>query len=93
MSEFTFMLIFALVGGLCVGSFLNVVIHRLPKMLDQRWRADCAEMSGQPEPASPRYNLVVPRSVGRTVYVQDLERGELEGALNILARLAAGGGT
>jgi leader peptidase (prepilin peptidase)/N-methyltransferase len=62
MSEFTFMLIFALVGGLCVGSFLNVVIHRLPKMLDQRWRADCAEMSGQPEPASPRYNLVVPRS-------------------------------
>jgi leader peptidase (prepilin peptidase)/N-methyltransferase len=62
MSEFTFMLIFALVGGLCIGSFLNVVIHRLPKMLDQRWRADCAEMSGQPEPASPRYNLVVPRS-------------------------------
>ncbi len=48
--------------GLIVGSFLNVVIHRLPKMMERDWRAQCAELNGQtPEPA-PRYNLVVPRS-------------------------------
>ena len=29
----------AFVVGLCVGSFLNVVIHRLPKMLERGWRA------------------------------------------------------
>jgi len=48
--------------GLCVGSFLNVVIHRLPKMLDRGWRAQCAELSGQPPPDGPQYNLVTPRS-------------------------------
>ncbi len=48
--------------GLCVGSFLNVVIHRLPKMLDRGWRAQCAELSGDPVADLPRYNLVVPRS-------------------------------
>jgi len=48
--------------GLCVGSFLNVVIHRLPKMLDRGWRAQCAELAGEPAPESPRYNLLVPRS-------------------------------
>jgi leader peptidase (prepilin peptidase) / N-methyltransferase len=48
--------------GLLVGSFLNVVIHRLPKMMEHDWHAQCAELNGQaPEPA-PRYNLVVPRS-------------------------------
>ena len=33
--------------GLCVGSFLNVVVHRLPKMLEARWQADAAEVLGQ----------------------------------------------
>jgi len=52
----------AAVVGLCVGSFLNVVIHRLPKILERGWAAQCAELAGrEPEPA-PRYNLVVPRS-------------------------------
>ncbi len=32
--------------GLLVGSFLNVVIHRLPKMLERRWRVECAEVTG-----------------------------------------------
>ncbi|WP_374327087.1 A24 family peptidase [Azonexus sp.] len=32
--------------GLCVGSFLNVVIHRLPKMMEREWLAQCAEISG-----------------------------------------------
>ncbi|OLC68636.1 MAG: prepilin peptidase, partial [Betaproteobacteria bacterium 13_1_40CM_4_64_4] len=47
---------------LCIGSFLNVVIHRLPKMLDRGWRAQCAELSGEPPPELPPYNLITPRS-------------------------------
>jgi leader peptidase (prepilin peptidase)/N-methyltransferase len=51
------------VFGLAIGSFLNVVIHRLPKMMEDDWRAQCAELSGAPEPVTARrYNLVVPRS-------------------------------
>ena len=30
--------------GLVVGSFLNVVIHRLPIMMESRWRRDCCEL-------------------------------------------------
>jgi len=54
----------SLVFGLCVGSFLNVVIHRLPKMMEREWRAQCAELAGVPAPgaAEGRYNLLVPRS-------------------------------
>ena len=54
----------ALVVGLCVGSFLNVVVHRLPKMMDRAWRAQCAELRGEAPPAEdpPAYNLAVPRS-------------------------------
>jgi leader peptidase (prepilin peptidase)/N-methyltransferase len=48
--------------GLCIGSFLNVVIHRLPKMMERQWRAECAELAGQEPPPAERYNLVVPRS-------------------------------
>ncbi|TMI17761.1 MAG: prepilin peptidase [Betaproteobacteria bacterium] len=33
----------ALALGLCIGSFLNVVIHRLPKMMEREWRAECAD--------------------------------------------------
>ncbi|MEO5696455.1 MAG: A24 family peptidase [Burkholderiaceae bacterium] len=52
----------AAVVGLCVGSFLNVVIHRLPKVLDRGWQAQCAELRGEELPVQPRYNLAVPRS-------------------------------
>ena len=52
----------ALVLGLCVGSFLNVVIHRLPKMMEREWRAQCTELSGAEPPREERYNLVVPGS-------------------------------
>lgn len=48
--------------GLVVGSFLNVVIHRLPIMLERRWRAQCQELTGHPAEAAEPYNLVVPRS-------------------------------
>ncbi|MDD2915495.1 MAG: A24 family peptidase [Gallionella sp.] len=48
--------------GLMVGSFLNVVIYRLPKMMESGWRQQCAELHGdEPVPSAP-YNLVVPRS-------------------------------
>lgn len=48
--------------GLVVGSFLNVVIYRLPRMLERRWRAECAELAGTEAPAAEPYNLVVPAS-------------------------------
>jgi leader peptidase (prepilin peptidase)/N-methyltransferase len=48
--------------GLCVGSFLNVVIHRLPKMMEAQWRADCAELNGAPAPEQETYNLFRPAS-------------------------------
>jgi leader peptidase (prepilin peptidase)/N-methyltransferase len=48
--------------GLAVGSFLNVVIHRLPLMMQAEWRADCAELDGREQPAQPKLDLVTPRS-------------------------------
>lgn len=48
--------------GLAVGSFLNVVIHRLPLMMEREWAAQCAELAGQtPAPADP-LTLSAPRS-------------------------------
>jgi leader peptidase (prepilin peptidase) / N-methyltransferase len=54
----------AVVGvlGLLVGSFLNVVIYRLPKMLERQWAAECAELAGQEPPAAEPFDLVRPRS-------------------------------
>jgi leader peptidase (prepilin peptidase) / N-methyltransferase len=54
------------VVGLLIGSFLNVVIYRLPVILQRQWRAECAELGAAAE-AAPReateaFNLVVPRS-------------------------------
>lgn len=48
--------------GLMVGSFLNVVIHRLPKMLEIGWQQQCAELRGEETAPSTPYNLMVPRS-------------------------------
>ena len=48
--------------SLLVGSFLNVVIHRLPKMMEAEWHAQCAELRGEAVPDTPRYNLWLPRS-------------------------------
>lgn len=45
-----------------VGSFLNVVIHRLPKMMEREWREQCSEMNGTTVPPAAAYNLVIPRS-------------------------------
>lgn len=58
-----FLLVVAGVFGLVAGSFLNVVAHRLPRMLERRWREECAEYTGSPPPeAEARYDLVVPAS-------------------------------
>jgi leader peptidase (prepilin peptidase) / N-methyltransferase len=64
--------------GLMVGSFLNVVIHRLPQMLERQWRAECSALttdSPNPETTSPPFNLLVPRSrcpqCGSTIRARD----------------------
>ncbi len=63
--------VMCLILGLMVGSFLNVVIHRLPKMMERGWQQQCAELlqnnagdnpshpAGEP---APPYNLMVPGS-------------------------------
>lgn len=48
--------------GLLIGSFLNVVIYRLPVMLEAQWKAECADLQGQTPPESAPFNLMVPRS-------------------------------
>jgi leader peptidase (prepilin peptidase) / N-methyltransferase len=57
-----FLVFMCVVVGLLVGSFLNVVIHRLPKMMERDWEAQCADLRGETPPKAPKYNLVVPRS-------------------------------
>lgn len=51
--------------GLVLGSFLNVVIHRLPIMMEKTWRRECQEFLGLSEPdtvSEPTYNLLFPGS-------------------------------
>jgi leader peptidase (prepilin peptidase)/N-methyltransferase len=51
------------VFGLLIGSFLNVVIYRLPQMLERRWAAECAELNGSPpEKQAAELTLMRPRS-------------------------------
>ena len=51
------------VFGSLVGSFLNVVIYRLPVMMQREWRSDCLEFLEQPNDSDDaRFNLSVPRS-------------------------------
>jgi len=53
----------ALLIGLIVGSFLNVVIHRVPIMLDREWREQCAEYAGDTIEADRKpFNLLRPGS-------------------------------
>ena len=62
--EFSPELYAALVGllGLLIGSFLNVVIYRLPKMMERQWADECAELAGKPAEAAETFNLLAPRS-------------------------------
>ena len=53
----------ALLLGLVVGSFLNVLVWRLPKMLERDWRQQALEVLGLPgDAAGPTYNLMLPHS-------------------------------
>ena len=52
----------SVVFGLLVGSFLNVVIYRLPRMMQMEWERNCQELQGQEVTEDASYNLVVPRS-------------------------------
>jgi leader peptidase (prepilin peptidase) / N-methyltransferase len=53
----------AFLFGLAIGSFLNVVIHRLPLLLERQWRAQAAELEGrQPAALAEPYDLIRPRS-------------------------------
>ncbi len=59
----TAFIIVAAILGLLIGSFLNVVIHRLPLMMEAEWRQQCAELAGQSDAApQPAINLITPRS-------------------------------
>ncbi len=73
MNEPVFVTLVCILLGLVVGSFLNVVIHRLPKMLEREWdaqAADLLEQKGSTDAATKlrgadatvRYNLVIPPS-------------------------------
>jgi leader peptidase (prepilin peptidase) / N-methyltransferase len=57
--------LFATLGGvlgLMVGSFLNVVIHRLPRLMQREWEVQCAELRGETPAPAPTFNLLTPRS-------------------------------
>jgi leader peptidase (prepilin peptidase) / N-methyltransferase len=61
-TEPVFFVTFSVTIGLMVGSFLNVVIHRLPKMMEREWHANCLELQGKEVPEQPKYTIVTPRS-------------------------------
>lgn len=54
--------LFVFLLGLVVGSFLNVVVHRFPKMLERTWHQQCDEMAGKRPQHQEPYNLMAPRS-------------------------------
>ena len=80
--------------GLLVGSFLNVVIHRVPVMLERAWRRECLALDGRTPPEEPAYNLVTPRSAcpgckAPITALQNIPRAELAAAARPLRELPA----
>ena len=61
-TEPTFFVTFSVILGLMVGSFLNVAIHRLPKMMEREWHNNCLELQGKDVPEQSKYTIVTPRS-------------------------------
>ena len=78
--------------GLVIGSFLNVVIYRLPIMLERDWRAqsaelllsphDAASITSVPQPVPERFNLSTPRSACPTCKVPIKAKNRLRCHLN-----------
>src|ERR687898_3462206 len=60
----TLFIVCSLVLGSIFGSFLNVVIYRMPIMLDRQWRTQYAELAQAAPPSAqpPTFNLLTPRS-------------------------------
>ena len=60
----TWLLVMVGLFSLLIGSFLNVVIYRLPIMLERQWKQDCQEWQNDAPAEVPTsdFNLVVPRS-------------------------------
>jgi leader peptidase (prepilin peptidase)/N-methyltransferase len=48
--------------GLLIGSFLNVVIYRVPKMMERQWAEECSELGGISLAQAEKFNLLTPRS-------------------------------
>ena len=48
--------------GLAIGSFLNVVIHRLPRIMERDWATQCADLRGEALPEEEPFSIVRPRS-------------------------------
>ncbi len=61
-AEPSFFIITSIIFGLMIGSFLNVVIFRLPIMMEQEWHANCLELQGQDAITQTKYTLSTPRS-------------------------------
>ena len=61
-TEPTLFVTFSVTLGLMVGSFLNVVIHRLPKIMEREWHNNCLELQGKEVPEQPKYSISKPRS-------------------------------
>lgn len=60
----TIFIIIASLLGLVIGSFLNVMIHRLPIMMEMDWREQCASLNGiDHAEKAKKYNLITPRSI------------------------------
>jgi len=80
--------------GLVVGSFLNVVIHRLPKMLDDAWCRGCLGFLGQEQemvPGPPHLTLAHPPPIAATAApdtaIGEHPAPELSGPTRTLCRL------
>lgn len=59
----TLFIIFSTIIGIVIGSFLNVVIYRLPRMMERAWQHQCAELRGEDHHHNlPDFNLITPRS-------------------------------
>ncbi|MTJ02780.1 A24 family peptidase [Idiomarina piscisalsi] len=61
-AQTTAMLLLSVVLGAVIGSFLNVVIHRLPIQLQRQWQQECAEANGTPHAQMEPFNLAFPAS-------------------------------